>query len=51
MSFNLIYTALFVALNKEGVKYMFQLHYLQYKIYTADVYKVFWFPVRSKQTF
>ena len=51
MSFNLISTALFVALNKEGIKIVFHLHLLQYKIDTAPVYKVSCFPVRSKQPF
>ena len=51
MSFDLISTALLVALNKDGVKYMFQLHYLQYKIYTASVYNVSWFPVRLNHPF
>ena len=32
MSFNLISTVLFVALNKEGVKNVFLLHKSQYKI-------------------
>ena len=40
MSFNLISTALFAALNKEGVKNVFHLHSSQYKIDTAPVYKV-----------
>ena len=47
----MISTALFVALNKEGVKNAFQLHYSQYKIDTASVYKVSRLPVRSKQPF
>ena len=40
MPFNLISTVLFVALNKEGVKNVFHLHWRQYKIDTAPVYKV-----------
>ena len=47
----LISTTLFVALNKEGVKNVIQLHYSQYRIDTASVYKVFCFPVRSNQPF
>ena len=41
----------FVALNKEGVKNAFHLHYSQYKINTASVYKVRCFRIRSKQPF
>ena len=47
----MIFTALFVALNKEGVKNAFQLHYSQCKIDTASVNKVCRLPVRSKQPF
>ena len=39
MSFNLISTALFVVLNKEGAKNVFHLNLSQYKIDTASVYK------------
>ena len=41
MYFNWTSTALFVALNKGGVKNLFQLHYRQYKIDTASVYNIF----------
>ena len=51
MKFNLISTVLFVALNKEGVKNVFQLHYSQHKIDTASVYKVSCFSVRLNQPF
>ena len=47
MYFNWISTASFIALDKRGVKHMFQLHYWQYKIDTSLVYKVFCFPVES----
>ena len=40
MYFNWISTALFITLNKRGVKNVFQLHYWQYKIDAALVYKV-----------
>ena len=40
MYFNWIPTASFITLNKRGVKNVFQLHYPQYKIDTASVYKV-----------
>ena len=40
MYFNSISTASFITLNKIGVKNVFQLHYWQYKIDTASVYKV-----------
>ena len=43
MNFNWISTASFVALNKRGVKTVFQLRYWQYKIDTASVHKVFLF--------
>ena len=45
MYFNWISTASFVALNKGGVKNASQLNYLQYKIDTASVYKVFCFQL------
>ena len=45
MYFNWISTASFITLNKIGVKNVFQLHYWQYKIDKASVYKVFCFPV------
>ena len=45
MYFNWISTALFIALNKKGVKNVFQLHYWQCKIDTASVYKVFCFQL------
>ena len=38
-----------IALNKRGLKNVFELHYWQYKIDTASVYKVFCFPARSNQ--
>ena len=47
MYFNSISTASFITLNKRGVKNIFQLHYLQNKIETASVYKVFCFPAWS----
>ena len=47
----LISTALFIALNKEGVINASQLHYLRCKIDTASFYKVSCLPVRSKQPF
>ena len=40
MSFNLISTASFVALNMEEVKNVFHLQQSKYKIDTAPVYKV-----------
>ena len=43
MYFSWIFTALFITLNKGGVKNVFQLHYWQYKIDTASVYKVLCF--------
>ena len=43
MYFNLISTASFITLNKRGVENVFQLHYWQYKIDTASVYKSFVF--------
>ena len=49
MFFNLISTASFVALSKRGVKNVFQLHYLQYNLDTASVYKVFCFPAWSNR--
>ena len=39
MYFNWVSTASFITLNKRGVKNLFQLHYWQYKIDTASVYK------------
>ena len=51
MYFNWISTASFIALNKRGIKKVFQLHIWQYKIDTASVYKVFCFPARSNQPF
>ena len=47
MYFNLISTALFITLNKRGVKNMFQLHYWQNKIDTVSVYKILCFPAWS----
>ena len=49
--FNWISTASFVALNKRGVKKVFQLHQWQYKIDAALVYKVFCFQAWLKQPF
>ena len=40
-----------VAINKEEVKSVFQLHNSQYKINTASVYQTFSFPARSNQSF
>ena len=51
MYFNWISTASFIALNKRGVKGVFQLHCWQYKIDTAPVYKVVGFPAWSNQPF
>ena len=51
MYFNWISTASFIALNKRGVKNVFQLHKWQYKIDTESVYKVFCFPASSNQPF
>ena len=45
MYFNWISTAPFITLNKRGVKNVFQLHYWQYKIDTASVYKVLFFQL------
>ena len=39
MYFNWISTASFITLNKRGVKHVFHLHYWQYKIDTASIYK------------
>ena len=39
MYFNWISSASFITLNTRGVKNVFQLHYWQYKIDTASVYK------------
>ena len=44
MYLNWMSTALFMSLNKGGVKNVFQLHYWLYKIDTASVYKVLCFP-------
>ena len=44
MYLNCMSAASFITLNKRGVKNVFQLHYLQYKIDTASVYKLFCFP-------
>ena len=44
-------SASFITLNKTGVKNVFQLHYLQYKIDTASVYKFLCFPALSNQPF
>ena len=49
--FNLISSVSFLALNKELVKNVFQLHCSQHKIDTASVYKVSCFPARSNQPF
>ena len=51
MFFNWISTASLVALNKRGVKNVFQLHYWQYKIDTASVYKFFCFQALSNRPF
>ena len=51
MYFNWISTALFITLIKRGVKTVFQLHYWQYKIDIAQVYKVLCFPAWSNQLF
>ena len=51
MYFNWISTASFVALNKRGVKNVFQLHYRQYKIDTASVYNDYCFPAWSNRPF
>ena len=48
---NWISTASFITLNKKGVKNMFQLHYLQYKIDTASVFKVLCFLAWWNQPF
>ena len=47
MYVNWISTASYGALNKREVKNVFQLHYWQYKIDAASVYKVFSFPAWS----
>ena len=47
MYFNWISIASVIALNKRGVKNVLQLHYWQYKIDTASVYKFFCFPAWS----
>ena len=51
MYFNWMSTASFITLNKRGVKNVFQLHYWQYKIDTASVFKVFCFPAWSNKPF
>ena len=51
MYFNWISTAVFITLNKRGVKNVFELHYWQYKIDTASVYKVICLPALSNQPF
>ena len=51
MYINWIPTASFVALNRRLVKNVFRLHYRQYKIETALVYKVFCFPTWSNRPF
>ena len=51
MYFNWITIASFIALNKRGIKNVFQLHYCQYKIGTALVYKVFCFSAWSDHPF
>ena len=51
MYFNLISTASFITVNKKGVKNVFQLQYWQYKIDTASVYTVLYFPAWSNQPF
>ena len=51
MYLNWISTASFITLNKRGIKNVFQLHYWQYKIDTASVYKVLCFPALSNQPF
>ena len=51
MYFNWISTASFITLNKRGVKNVFQLHYWQYKIDTASVYKVLYFLACLNQPF
>ena len=43
MYFNWISTALFITLNKRGIKTVFQRHYWQYIIDIASVYKVLCF--------
>ena len=48
---NLMSTASFITLNKRGVKNVFQLHYWQYKIDTASVYKVLCFSALLNQSF
>ena len=51
MYFNWISAASFITLNKRGVKNVFQLHYWQYKIDTASVYKALCFSAWSNQPF
>ena len=48
---NWISTASFITLNKRGVKNVFHLHYWQYKIDTASVYKILCFPAWLNQPF
>ena len=45
MYFKRISTASVITLNKRGVKNVFQLHYWQYKIDTASLYKFFVFQL------
>ena len=45
MYLNWMSTASFITFNKRGVKNVFQLHYWQYKIDTASVYKSFVFKL------
>ena len=51
MHLNWMSTASFITLNKRGVKNVFQLHYLQYKINTASVYNVPCFPAWLNESF
>ena len=51
MYLNWMSTASFITLNKRGVKNVFQLHYWQYKIDPASVYKVLCFPALSNKPF
>ena len=51
MYLNWMSTVSFITLNKRGVKNVLSLHYLQYKIDTASVYKVLCFSALSNQPF
>ena len=52
MYLNWMFTASIITLNKRGgVKNVFKLHYWQYKIDTASVYKVLCFPALSNKAF